>query len=336
MNLTSIGDLSSGFLLRHRQTDLKAESRDLQVELTTGLAANTRTHLNGDYAYLGDIERSLSLLDGYRVAISEADTMTSVMQTALEGVQDVTSNLSSGLLLAAQSGAQQGLETTSIDAETAFQTIVGHLNARAANRGLFSGAAYDTPALAPPADMLADLRAAVAGETTLTGIETALDDWFDTVGGGFETGGYAGSAIDGTPLQLSEDVRVGLSIRADDTIFRDTLKATAMAALAGEPALGYPRSLQAALVERAGTALIELQPGLTDVIAGVGLVQARIEDNKVRNEAASLTLEKSRNALLGVDPYEAATRLQQVQTQIETIYAVTVRASQLSFLDYLR
>lgn len=336
MTLTPIGDLSHSFMMRQRQTDLKTDMLALQTEVTTGLAADTRTHLGGDYAHLSDIERSISMLDTYRVAINEAETMTVAMQNALGTVQDVSSDLSSGLLLAAQSGARQGLETISDDAGLAFSTIVSQLNGRAANRTLFSGAAYGTAALATGEEMLASLRTAVAGETTLTGVQAALDTWFDMVGGGFETVGYLGSTTDGTPLQLSEDVRVGLSLRADDTVFRDILKATAMAALSGDETLGFSLNLQASMVGRAGTDLIEVQPFLTDRISGLGLVQSRIDDNKVRNEAAALTLELSRNTLLGVDPYESATRLDQVQSQIETLYAVTVRASRLSLLDFMR
>lgn len=336
MNLTTIGDLSRSFVMRHHQADLKAQSQRLQVELTTGLAADTRSHLSGDYAHLGDIERSLTMLDTYRQAIAEADTMTIAMQGALGVVQEVSSDLSSGLLLAAQSGAHQRLSTVSEDAGNAFHTIVGKLNANAASRSLFSGAAFDTAALADASDMLTSLRAAVAGEVTLSDIEDALDTWFNDPAGGFATMGYVGATTDGTPLQLSEDVRVGLSIRADDQVFRNVMKATAMAALSGDASLGYPPDLQQALVTQAGTELIELQTELTDTIAGLGLVQSRIEENKVRNETAVLTLEMSRNALLGVEPYEAATRLEQVQTQIETLYAVTVRASRLTLLDFMR
>ncbi|MFN2307540.1 MAG: flagellin, partial [Paracoccaceae bacterium] len=35
------------------------------------------------------------------------------------------------------------------------------------------------------------------------------------------------------------------------------------------------------------------------------------------------------------DPYEAATRLNQLQTQLEATYAVTARLSKLSFLNFM-
>lgn len=335
MNLTTIGDLSQSYILRQRQTALQAESRQLQTELTTGLAADTRSHLRGDYAQLSDIERSLSMLDSYDVAITESDTMTTVMQTALGALQEVTSDLSTGLVLAAQTGSPTAVRTASEDAGHGFAALVGQLNARVGDRSLFAGAAYDSAALAAPDEMLTALRGALAGEVTMTGVQSALDSWFG-VGGDFETLGYLGVTEDGTPLQLSEDVRIGLSIRADDQVFRDTLKATALAALAADDSLGFTDDLQAQMVEAAGTELIALQPALTETMAGLGVVQARIQDSQVRNAAAGLALEISRNTLLEADQYEAATRFELVQTQIETLYAVTVRASRMSLLDYMR
>lgn len=335
MNLTTIGDLSQSYMLRQRQTALHSETARLQTELTTGLVADTRSHLRGDYAHLGDIERSLSLLQGYGFAIAEGETLTGAMQTALGAVQELSSDLSTDLILAAQSNSSLAVAGASAEAEHAFSAMVSHLNTRVAERALFAGAAYDAPALALPQEMLSGLRSALSGEVTLTGVQAALDSWFGS-GGGFETDGYLGATEDGTPLQLSEDVRLGLAIRADDQVCRDALKATALAALASDESLGFPADLRESLIATAGTELIALQPALTETIAGLGITQSRIEDSKVRNEAAGLALEMSRNTLLAADQYEAATRFELVQTQIETLYAVTVRASRMSLLDYMR
>ena len=335
MTLTPIGDLSRGFVLRHRQAGLQSESMRLQTELTTGRVAGTRNHLRGDYAHLSDIERGLSMLESYRSAIAESDTMTATMQAALGAVRDHSADLSAGLMLAAQAGSPLDLRIASADAEQALGALVGQLNSRSAGRALFSGAAYDSAALAAPEEMLAALRGALAGTSTLAGVEAAFDSWFGS-GGGFETSGYLGATRDGTPLQLSEDLRLGLSVRADDPAFRDTLKATAMAALAADESLGFAEDVQVQMIESAGAQLIAARPGVLDVIAGLGVVQSRIEDGRARNEAAGLTLELARNTLLSVDPYETATRFEAVQSQIETLYAVTVRAARMSLLDYMR
>ena len=47
------------------------------------------------------------------------------------------------------------------------------------------------------------------------------------------------------------------------------------------------------------------------------------------------TLQVSRNDIRSADPYQTATALTEVQTQIETLFAVTARLSRLNLVDYL-
>jgi flagellar hook-associated protein 3 FlgL len=39
---------------------------------------------------------------------------------------------------------------------------------------------------------------------------------------------------------------------------------------------------------------------------------------------------------MAVDPFEAASELQTVQTQLETLYTITARSSRLSLVAFLR
>lgn len=335
MAMTTIGDLSQSFLLQRHQAALQARSLRLQSEVTTGKVADTRSHLRGDYIHLGEIERGLALVESYRTAIAEGEIVTESLQSALGAVQQVTSDVASGLLLAAQSGSPLGVETGAQQAGAAFETLVAQLNARAGDRSLFAGAAYDSPALAPPQAMLEALRGAMHGAASLAEVQEALDGWFGS-GGGFETQGYLGATQDGAAVQLSEDLRLSLSLRADDPVFRDLLKAVAMAALAADKSLPFDTKLRRQMVEAGGSGLMTAQSGLTDTLAGLGLQQARIEDSRARAEAAGFALERSRSTLLSADPFEAATRFEAVQSQIEALYAVSARATRLRFLDYMR
>jgi flagellar hook-associated protein 3 FlgL len=47
-------------------------------------------------------------------------------------------------------------------------------------------------------------------------------------------------------------------------------------------------------------------------------------------------LEIARADLVAIDPFEAATRMEAAQTQLETLYSVTARLSRLSLVDFLR
>jgi flagellar hook-associated protein 3 FlgL len=46
-------------------------------------------------------------------------------------------------------------------------------------------------------------------------------------------------------------------------------------------------------------------------------------------------LQNAQLSLLSVDPYETATKMQEMQTQLQTLYAITARAARLSLVDFL-
>jgi flagellar hook-associated protein 3 FlgL len=88
-------------------------------------------------------------------------------------------------------------------------------------------------------------------------------------------------------------------------------------------------------LEAAGLGIIGAKDGLIAVETRLGLDQRRLEDALARNQAERASFEESRSRLVGVDPYEAATRLTELETQLQSIYAMTARTTQLSLLNYL-
>lgn len=336
MNFTSLGDLSQSFLLRNRNADLRTEMQNLQVEVATGITHDTRGHLRGDYTHLSEIERNLSVLDGYKIATQEAENTTRAMQTSLTAIEEKMSALASDLMLATQTGGERALTSAASAADGVFRSIVSHLNAASGGRALFSGANTESPALTDADVILSQLRAEIAGETTVSGIEQRIDDWFHAPGGGFETIGYSGGLTDGSPFRLADDTQVAVSLRADHQVFRDILSSVAKAALASPNAAGQTQQTASLVMRSAGERLLSVQNDLIDVQAGVGLSQELIDDSVARNEAASTALQIARNEFLAVDQYEKATALEAAQSQIEALYAVTVRASRLSLLEFMR
>jgi flagellar hook-associated protein 3 FlgL len=68
----------------------------------------------------------------------------------------------------------------------------------------------------------------------------------------------------------------------------------------------------------------------------IGLHQQTVERAATANSSALATLELSRNDIRRADPYETAAALTEVQSQLESLYAVTARLSNLNLVDYLR
>lgn len=335
MPLYSIGDLASSFMLRRQNVQLNTALARLTQEMASGVAADIPRHLQGNYSYLGDLERNLRVNDGFATAAREAAVFTGAMQTALDRVQSVTTALSADLILSGNTNLPEAMQTVSHAAHGELGALLSTLNTNVAGRALFSGVATDTLSFASAGTFIDELKTAMAGEVTLSGILSAVDSWFDTPGGGFETNGYLGSGSALAPFLVGEGESVDLDLRGDSQAIRDVLKNTAIAALAADADLAYPGYLQAELLVAAGENLMTSQGHLSQIRADLGYAEARVEESRTRLSAEHTSLEMARGELLGVDLYETATRLENVQFQLESLYTATARLSQLSLVEYL-
>lgn len=336
MTMLTIGDMAQTFMLQRQNVQLKQQMNQLTQELASGRTADVADHLSGSYSYLSDIEHGLTVLNGFDTATSEATLFTDIMQRTLGNVQDTVSDLAVSLIATSNTNLIAVFDTVSADARSQMASLVTSMNTNVAGRSLFSGVAVDSAALISSEDMLTSLRVAVAGQVTPSGVRAVVDVWFDAPGGSFETLAYTGSTQSMSPIQLGEGESVDLDIRADDQVFRDMLKQTAIAALASDPTLGYSAIMKSDLLLGAGEQLLTSQNGIIKIRADLGFTEARIDESATRIAAEKTSLEYARGELLGVDPYDTATKLETVQFQLESLYAVTVRLSRLSLVDFLR
>ncbi|MEE4188164.1 MAG: flagellar hook protein [Roseobacter sp.] len=334
MNSVSLGDLSQSFMMQRRSVALRETMTTLTDELSSGKVSDVKDVLAGNQNYLSDLERSLEVLEGYSVANSEAAYFTSSMQSSLSRVQDFAGQLGLDLVLAGGGPVGVIAGSPSENAATQLQGIMNSLNGAIAGRNLFSGTSTDQAPLETSDILLTQLAAAVAGATTPDDIIIAAQTWFDDPAG-FDDTIYIGSDTALAPFSLSETERVSLDIRANDPALKQTLMYTAIAALADDPALGLSVTQQSELFRSMGLGLQSNQDQLTDLRSRIGVAEARIETINVRNVAEATSVEFARNALLLADPFETATKLENVQFQLQSLYAVTVRSSQLSLVNFL-
>lgn len=335
MNLTSIGDMAHSLMLRTRSTALKASMITLGEELATGQVSDVAARLGGDYSYLSDIDYNLSRLGGYAVAASEAALFTGAAQLGMERMQGVATELAANLLTVNPTTIESARLHTGQQARAGLDTILSALNGSAGGRSLFAGTATDTSPMATSETLIAALKVEVAGLATTNQILLAVDAWFAD-GGGFKAAMYSGSDQPLAPIQVGASEQVTLSLRADDPEFRSILRNAAVAALATDSDLALGIDAQNGLMRVAGEGLLNNEHGLTGLRADMGYAEARIEEASSRTGAARTSLEYARNELLAADPFETASRLEEVQFQLESLYAVTVRTSRLSLLSFLK
>ncbi|MBL3561099.1 flagellin [Rhodovulum sulfidophilum] len=335
MSLISMGDLAQGLGLRIRNAEVKAQFARLTEELVSGVTADPAARVRGDFRPLGAIDRSLTLLDAYDLATSETKSTAQVMQAALGVVSDTAKEIGSSLINGSSGQHGNMIAAAGQEAEEQFRQVVAALNTRFAGRSLFAGEATDSPALASADTILSALGATVSGLTSVTDIETAIDDWFNTPGG-FDTVAYQGSTASVGPVRLSETETVRLDITALDPAVRDVLKSLATGALlADETVLSGNPVLRSLLAESAGEGLLTARSSITELQALLGVRQEKIETIETENGANRTMLVLAREGVLGVDPYETVTEMDAVEAQIETLYKVTARLARLSFTNYM-
>ena len=329
-----IGDMARALVLRTNQVRLREEMDQLAVEVATGFVKDSGKHLKGDLTGLLSIDRALSRLDTYRVNTTEASFLSGSMQTALDEIQGRSETLSQTLISAELTPNSALLNTMADDAENALSQVMNGLNRSVAGRFLFSGTATDREAVAGADDLLTDVRTALAGQTDMTGVEAVLDTFFG-VGGTYETTTYQGSNTGLAPLKLSETDSANLDIRATDPVFREVLKPMVMAALATDAALGFSQDVQIEMLTAAGQDLLAAQQDVVELRAGLGALEARVEETTTRNSAEYTATNIARLDLVGTDQYYTASRYENIRTQLESLYAITARSQRLSLAEYL-
>lgn len=336
MALISLGDMAQTFTLRRMTTGLKQDARVAAQELTTGRTANVAQKIRGDFSNLTGVEAALSRLQGYRVATDSADLKANAMQTVFSSVDKMTDGLATSLLGAAMAGNGSNLAAFTQGASQRLETVIAALNSKIGDETLFAGVASDGPATASADTIMAALESSIiaAGATTATDIEAAVDAWFQSPTGYATTGYLGGSGKTG--LAVSAEATVDQGITAADPALRDTIKALSLVALIDRGTLIPNTQTAIGLAQKAGTSLLQAQSDRTVLAGRLGGVQAVIDQAQTRNSAEESALNLARSDLLSVDPYEAATRMEAAQNQLETLYAVTARLSRLSLVDFLR
>lgn len=322
------GDATQTWRLTGQQTRIRQDLQRLSTEVTTGKATDIASHLNGDLNYLGALSADRSQVTAYLALTQTAANRLHVVQTTLETIQTTSAAVSSQMLQS-QIGPAMTTALTQ-EAETRFATLIQQLNQSYAGQTLFAGTATDSPALAGADTILANLHAALGGDYSYLNVTTTLDAWFAPAGS-FDTIGYLGAAEDAPPPQLGDGATAEVTLRADHDAMRDLLKGMALAAVASNAA----PTVQADLLEFAGTVLLSAEAALGDSRATLGFSQERVAQRLTTLAAQSTSLEMAQSELIGVDPFAAAGALQAAETQLQTLYAVTARLSSLSLVNYL-
>jgi flagellar hook-associated protein 3 FlgL len=329
----SYGDLAHSYLLRRQNVATKTEMNHLQKEVVSGQSRDITAKLRGDVVPLTGLDASISRLNGYQTLAREQLLVMGAMQTALNTVHDLSSNMAEFLI-----GLNTGVSDTRVaaaaaTARTNLETTVAALNTRFGDRSIFAGSATASPAMRDANALLNAAQSVVAGMTSVSDIETALGNWFDSPTG-FAADIYQGGAPL-APISVAPGEEANMNITALDPAVKATLKGLTMAALLDRGLFAGQPVARQELANRAGLSLLQSNTDRAHLTGRLGAIEAQVESAAARNSAEVSSLEIVRNDITLVDAYEAASRLKDTQSQLEKIYTMTARMSRLSLMDYL-
>lgn len=333
MMRVSVGDASLTNILARQGADLRGQVQRASQEVASGKHSDIGATLRGDFSPLLAIDASLSRLAAFTSNTTDAAFQTAAQQSAIAGLSQLATGISTTLLGAKDYSTPAQIATLGADAKGRLASAIGLLNTQTSGRAVFSGVETDTVPLGSVNDLLDALQTAATGATTAGQVTAAVTSWFaDPLGfGAFYQGGDPLS-----PAPIASGETADLSTTAMDQTLRDTLAGFAMAALIDRGILAGNGEERGRLVKAAGQQLISTEDGRTTLAARIGTVEAQIEAARTRNSAEEASLGILRSDIGSVDPYEAATRLQTIQSQLESLYLVTARVSRLSLAEYLR
>jgi len=326
------------------QADLRRELQTVQQEVATGVRADRRAATGGDTAMIMSLDRAIADIEARAPSLGRAQARASATQTALQAIQAGAAEIGAAMLDAATARSPVAARARAGEAETALAQMMAGMNAQLGDRYLLSGAATDTPAVGAAEDLLAEVgslfTAAIGAGETVEQALARVDAYFDPASGAPLTVadtilGPDVAAAEAPPVSISDTESVAFAARADDPGLLALMKGYALGALSLTTGYGAADEVDA-IRAAAGAAILAGDGGLIDARTRVGAAESRIEATVAAQQAERTTLSTARNDIMGVDQYEAATRLSQIETQLEALYLITARAAQLSFVNYMR
>lgn len=340
--------ISSQLLLqapRLAMADSQKRLARAQVEVATGRHEDIGLTLGGQTGTVIGLRLHVSELEQRIDSSRQAGLKAEAAQEALTNVNSVAEKFRSTLTGART--AEGGRSLTATFARTALDSLRDSLSTSFDGQYLFGGLSTDRPPLNaydsgprqaivnafqtefgfPPDDP------AAAG-LSVNQLQGFLDGTFKAQ---FSPAGWTGSwsnATDATPqFRIQSGDYVSLSATANGAFSRSLAEAFSMMEVFGNSKISA--SAYQATVNKALAVVSDGQLMTAAEQARIGIGEDRLKAAQTALEQRKTTATAAISSLENIDPYEAATRVNQLMTQLEGAYSLTGRISKMSLLSYI-
>lgn len=332
--MTSIGvsTLAQSFALRRHNEALKSELQIASSEMVTGQKSDPARFLNGEFGPLASIDRALMRFKSFHTVQQDMKTQLTAVQSTLEFLDSLATNLASSVHSTTLSASDAQVAALASVAHQNLKSALFSLNTKAADRAVFAGSVPDQVPVPDAEVILTALKNELAGVATPEEARGRIADWFS------DADGFARLYRGGTaqePILVSDTDSLRVSVTALDPAVTQTLAGFAMGALVDAGLFSGQPDNRSAMINFAAQSLTEATDTRIILAANIGRVEERLQSISTRMSAEASALQTARSDLIGVDPYEAASRLKAAETQLQSLYTVTARMTRLTLADYI-
>ncbi|MGE4327159.1 MAG: flagellin [Pseudodonghicola sp.] len=326
-------------------------------ELSTGVKSDIYGALGASSATLMTLRKNYENTEAYINTNSILDSKLQAMLTSIDTARGSADSVLKTAIVNS-SRATTGVTELQNEASAALESLIATLNISYSGDYLFSGIDSDKQPLtrwsevnketgASPAQVLADIvgggpTSAEEAEEMLAKIDAVFSssnaDEAENYEGTFFSGTRAVSADGSSPTRVTARIGEGQAleygVQANDAGIVNVIKGLAMLASVDVSTI-EDDATYSAWMAGATAALSTGVEGMLEISAGIGFHQQVVENAQSRLGDLSLVQKTQISDYESVDPYEASTKVENLQYQLEASYAVSAKLSQLSLLDYL-
>ena len=335
MATSGVPDILAHARLSRVVSDVKARAQAARTEVASGRVGDVTKAANGDIGGVQLLKKAVDDAKSYRTSLALAANRATLTQNVLGVLTSESARLATGAYAALGAGDEATMRTIAKDAKGALYAIFGALNTTDGGRSLFAGDATNAVPLGSVDALLADIEGIIAAAPDAASAQSALDAYFNDPAGGFQTSIYGGGANDAPAVELAPGIRVGASVKADAQPIKDVIRGFAVLAnFATAP--GGSAAERDALMTGAAELSLAAEQHVVDMRAVVGVSESRIAATIERYQSEETVLSNMLAKKTTRDPFEAASELQLLESQLEAAYLVTSRLARLSIAAYLK
>ncbi|MQB44150.1 flagellar hook-associated family protein [Rhizobium sp. ICMP 5592] len=345
MKLSFISSTAIQNSMRQTIRQAQNEMTDASTEATTGVYADIGVSLGSGTAGSVNLTRDVTRIDSILSSNSVVNQRMTSSQTALSDMSSQAQKFMDQLVALRGNSDGSSIQLTQQTATATMSSFVADANTMVNGEYLFAGTNTDVqPMTDNSTTATTAIQSALSDYATAQGVAISdltgdqMKDFITNVAEPLVTSDsswsdWSSASDQNMSSRISNSEVIESSTNANATGMRYLALSTTVAnALMGQ---GLSQDALNAVTDQATSYARQAIDGLNNQASQLGLSQARLTDANTSLNAQKTIINTNIGDLTGVDAYEASTKVNSLQTQLETAYTIVSKIQQLSLVNYL-